>query len=178
MRVRSTETCCQSRGDPPDHMHDFASLSGTTTSSNLPMAFWRRMAPRRALERPIMQDTECRLRRIPLPRTPLNKLSEDGRPYAIRIRKRSRFCAMRRASSPAILPCVSDSNKKTLRGGTRAMYQTNPTEMFRERELLLMRRKIQARRHPPSQQGGGRRMAAFGRMIASWGRTSTAFFRA
>jgi hypothetical protein len=58
------------------------------------------------------------------------------------------------------------------------MYQTNPTEMFRERELLLMRRKIQARRHPPSQQGGGRRMAAFGRMIASWGRTSTAFFRA
>jgi len=58
------------------------------------------------------------------------------------------------------------------------MYQTNPTEMFRERELLLMRRKLKARRHPPSHRGGRRRMAAFVRTIASWGRTSTAFFRA
>ena len=58
------------------------------------------------------------------------------------------------------------------------MYQTNPTEMFRERELLLMGGKPRARRHPQSHRGGGRRMAAFGRMIASWGRTSTAFFRA
>jgi hypothetical protein len=58
------------------------------------------------------------------------------------------------------------------------MYQTNPTEMFRERELLLMRRKVQERRHPRSHRGGRRRMATFGRTIASWGRTSTAFFRA
>jgi hypothetical protein len=58
------------------------------------------------------------------------------------------------------------------------MYQTNPTELFRERELLLMRRKVPARRHPRSHRGGRRRIAAFGRMIASWGRTSTAFFRA
>jgi hypothetical protein len=56
------------------------------------------------------------------------------------------------------------------------MYQTNPTEMFRERELVL-RRKVQERRHSRS-PWGRRRMAAFGRMIALWGRTSTAFFRA
>ena len=57
------------------------------------------------------------------------------------------------------------------------MYQTNPTEMFRERELAL-RREVQERRHRRSHRGGRRRMAAFGRMIALWGRTSIAFFRA
>jgi hypothetical protein len=56
------------------------------------------------------------------------------------------------------------------------MYQTNPTEMFRERELAL-HRKVQERRHSRS-PWGRRRMAAFGRMIALWGRASTAFFRA
>jgi hypothetical protein len=50
------------------------------------------------------------------------------------------------------------------------MYQTNPTEMFRERELLLMRRKVQERRRPRSHRGGRRPSAAFGRMIASSGR--------
>jgi hypothetical protein len=58
------------------------------------------------------------------------------------------------------------------------MYQTNPTETFRERELLLMRRKAHRRRPPPSRRDGRRSMAALGRMIASWGRTGTAFFRA
>ena len=57
------------------------------------------------------------------------------------------------------------------------MYQTNPTEMFRERELLLRRRKPPGRRDR-IHGGVRRRMAAFGRMIALWGRTSTAFFRA
>ena len=57
------------------------------------------------------------------------------------------------------------------------MYQTNPTEMFRERELAL-RRKGQERRRSRSHRGGRRRMAAFRRMIAFWGRrTSTQFFR-
>ena len=51
------------------------------------------------------------------------------------------------------------------------MYQTNPTEMFRERELAL-HRKVQERRH--SRRPWGRRR----RMIALWGRASTAFFRA
>ena len=51
------------------------------------------------------------------------------------------------------------------------MYQTNPTEMFRERELIL-RREVQERRHRRSHRGGRRRM------IALWGRTSKEFFRA
>jgi len=59
------------------------------------------------------------------------------------------------------------------------MYQTNPTEMFREREIAL-RREVQERRRSRSHRGG-RRMAAFRpfrRLIAFWGRrTSTQFFR-
>jgi len=57
------------------------------------------------------------------------------------------------------------------------MYQTNPTEMFRERELAL-RREAQERRHSRSHRGGRRRMTAFQRLIALWERTSTPFFRA
>jgi hypothetical protein len=51
------------------------------------------------------------------------------------------------------------------------MYQTNLTEMFRERELAL-RREAQERRHSRSHRGGRRRMAAFRRLIALWERTS------
>jgi hypothetical protein len=58
------------------------------------------------------------------------------------------------------------------------MYQTNPTEMFRERELLLRRRKPPGRPRDRIHGGVRRRMAAFGRMIGSWRRTGTAFFRA
>jgi hypothetical protein len=65
------------------------------------------------------------------------------------------------------------------------MYQTNPTEMFRERQLALLReadgrrlaRRLRAARskeHPQSEQ----RMAGFQRAIALWGRTSTPFFSA
>jgi hypothetical protein len=57
------------------------------------------------------------------------------------------------------------------------MYQTNPTAMFREREIAL-RREVQERRRSRSHRGGDRRMAAFRRLIAFWGRTSTQFFRA
>jgi hypothetical protein len=57
------------------------------------------------------------------------------------------------------------------------MYQTNPTEMFRERELLLRRRKPPGRRDR-IHGGVRRRMAAFGLTIGSWRRTGTAFFRA
>jgi hypothetical protein len=66
------------------------------------------------------------------------------------------------------------------------MYQTNPTEMFRERQLAL-RREVQERRHfrssrvalpKRSPRSGWRRMAAFRRTIALLGRTSTPFFRA
>jgi hypothetical protein len=65
------------------------------------------------------------------------------------------------------------------------MHQTNPTEMFRERQLALLReaeerriaRRLRAARskgHPRSE----RRMAGLLRAIDLWGRTSTPFFRA
>jgi hypothetical protein len=65
------------------------------------------------------------------------------------------------------------------------MYQTNPTEMFRERQLALLReveerrlvRQLRAARskgHPRSE----RRMAGLLRTISMWGRTSIPFFRA
>ena len=63
------------------------------------------------------------------------------------------------------------------------MYQTNPTEMFRERQLALLRdaenrhlarrlRKARSEEHSRSE----RRMAGFRRAIALWGRTSIPFF--
>ncbi len=63
------------------------------------------------------------------------------------------------------------------------MQQTNPTEMFRERQLMLLRdaedrrlarllREARSNGHPRSEG----RMAGFGRAIAMWGRTSIPFF--
>jgi hypothetical protein len=63
------------------------------------------------------------------------------------------------------------------------IYQTNPTEMFRERQLLLLSeaenrhlarqlRKAHSEGHHRSEE----RMAGFRRAIALWGRTSIPFF--
>ena len=66
------------------------------------------------------------------------------------------------------------------------MYQTNPTEMLRERQLAL-RREIQEWRSSRSSRealpkrsprSGWRRMAAFGRQITLSGRTKIPIFRA
>jgi hypothetical protein len=64
------------------------------------------------------------------------------------------------------------------------MYQTNPTEMFRERQLALLR-EAQERRlarstrtAPRNPRSEGRRMAELRRAIALWGQASTPFFRA
>ena len=65
------------------------------------------------------------------------------------------------------------------------MYQTNPTEMFREHDLALLReaedrclarrpRKASSKGQPRSE----RRMAGFRPAIALWGQTSVPFFRA
>ena len=65
------------------------------------------------------------------------------------------------------------------------MNQTNMTEMFRERQLGLLReaedrrlarrlRKVGLREHSRAE----RQMAGFRRVFASWGRTSVPFFRA
>jgi hypothetical protein len=67
------------------------------------------------------------------------------------------------------------------------MYQTNPTEVWRERHLALLReaderRLVRRLRRPrlrrSSQTGSQPRTAALGRVIASWGRTNVPFFRA
>ncbi len=65
------------------------------------------------------------------------------------------------------------------------MYQTNPTEMFRERQLALLREaedRCLARRLRTARSKGRPRSdrwaAGFRRAIALWGRTSTPFFRA
>jgi hypothetical protein len=68
------------------------------------------------------------------------------------------------------------------------MYQTNLTEMFRERQLALLReaedrrlaRRLRAVRPQRSSRTESRRPGAglFRRAIASWGRTSIPFFRA
>ncbi len=67
------------------------------------------------------------------------------------------------------------------------MYQTNLTEMFRERQLALLReaenrrlaRQLRVTRSQESSRSGdGRPGAGFRRAIASWGRTSIPFFRA
>jgi hypothetical protein len=62
------------------------------------------------------------------------------------------------------------------------MNQINPTEMFRERQLELLRevenRRL-ARRLREGSQGHPqreRRMAGFRRVVAMWGRTSIPFF--
>jgi len=67
------------------------------------------------------------------------------------------------------------------------MYQINPTEVWREHHLALLREADErrlARRLPRprsrrfSQTGSQPRRAALGRVIASWGRTNVPFFRA
>jgi hypothetical protein len=65
------------------------------------------------------------------------------------------------------------------------MYQTNPTEMFRERQLALGREAEDRRRarrlraaHSKRSPRSDQRMAGFRRAVALWGRISTPFFRA
>jgi hypothetical protein len=67
------------------------------------------------------------------------------------------------------------------------MHQTNMTEMFRERQLEMLReaenrrlaRRLRVTRpQRSSRTGRGRLGAGFQRAIASWGRTSIPFFRA
>jgi hypothetical protein len=67
------------------------------------------------------------------------------------------------------------------------MYQIHATEMFRERQLVLLReaenrrlaRRLRAKRpHRSFRTGRGRLGAGFRRAMASWGRTSIPFFRA
>jgi hypothetical protein len=65
------------------------------------------------------------------------------------------------------------------------MYQTNPTEIFRERQLALLReaddrrlaRRLRAARSKERPRSE-RRMAGFRQAIALWGQTSVPFFRA
>jgi hypothetical protein len=66
------------------------------------------------------------------------------------------------------------------------MYQINPTEVWRERHLALLReaeerrhaRQIRrARRRLSTRDGSRPRTAGLGRVIASWGRTNVPFFR-
>ncbi len=66
------------------------------------------------------------------------------------------------------------------------MYQINATEMFRERQLLLLgeaenrrlaRQMRVTRPQRSARTGHGRPGAGFRRAIASWGRTSIPFFR-
>ena len=66
------------------------------------------------------------------------------------------------------------------------MYQNNPTEIFRERQLALLRevedrrlaRRLKAARSKERPQSERRMAGGFERAIASWGRTSIPFFRA
>ncbi len=65
------------------------------------------------------------------------------------------------------------------------MHQTNPTEVFRERQLALLREAEEQRlaRRLRTARSKGRprsdwRMAGFRRAIALWGRTGIPFFRA
>ena len=65
------------------------------------------------------------------------------------------------------------------------MHQTNPTEMFRERQLALMRdaeaRRIARQLRAARSKGhsrSDRRVAGFRRAIGLWGRARTPFFRA
>lgn len=65
------------------------------------------------------------------------------------------------------------------------MYQTNPTQMFRERQLVLLREAQE--RHlvrstraaaPKQSPQSDRRLATFRRGITLWGRESLPFFKA
>jgi hypothetical protein len=65
------------------------------------------------------------------------------------------------------------------------MHQTNPTEMFRERHLALVREAEDRRRarglraaHSKRSPRSDQRMAGFRRAIGLWGRTSPPFFSA
>ena len=67
------------------------------------------------------------------------------------------------------------------------MHQTNLTEMFRERQLGLLReaenrrlvRRLRVTRPQRNSRTGRSRLGAgFRRVIAPWGRTSIPFFRA
>ena len=60
------------------------------------------------------------------------------------------------------------------------MYQINPTEVWRERHLALLR-EAEERRHARQMSpraGSQPHTAGLGRVIASWGRTNVPFFRA
>ncbi len=68
------------------------------------------------------------------------------------------------------------------------MYEINPTELWRERQTLLLReardrslaRQLRRNRHArgASRTESGWRRTRFGRTIAMWGRTNVSFFRA
>jgi hypothetical protein len=65
------------------------------------------------------------------------------------------------------------------------MHQTNPTEMFRERQLALLREAEDRRRarrlraaHSKRSPRSDQRKAGFRRAVALWGRISTPFLRA
>ena len=66
------------------------------------------------------------------------------------------------------------------------MYHHNPTEMWRERQIALLReaehrrlvRQLREGRPWASPAVGGRRLAALGRAISLWRRTVAPFFRA
>jgi hypothetical protein len=64
----------------------------------------------------------------------------------------------------------------------KAIYQTNPTEVFRERQLALLRevenRRLarQSRKRSKGHSQSEPRMAGFKGAVAMWGRTSIPFF--
>jgi hypothetical protein len=65
------------------------------------------------------------------------------------------------------------------------MYQINPTEMVRERQVALLREADERRLARRLRASGPRRSlrteslgAGFRRAVASWGETSIPFFRA
>ncbi len=68
------------------------------------------------------------------------------------------------------------------------MYEINPTELWRERQTLLLReahnrsliRQLRRNRRArgASRTESGWRLTRFGRAIAMWGHTNVPFFRA
>jgi hypothetical protein len=66
------------------------------------------------------------------------------------------------------------------------MYQTNATEIVRERQLALLHeaedqrlaRRLRAARSKERPRSERRMVGSFGRAIALWGQTSIPFFRA
>ena len=68
-----------------------------------------------------------------------------------------------------------------------AMYEINPTEVWREHQLVLLReaeerrharQRRRARRQKSREDGSRAREAALERGISSWGRNAVPFFRA